>query len=116
MIKNLISGPGIDVLNNVAGPYIDQNNSNPMQGMLRIWGTDLQVFNGSAWVNVYASSSMVALDPEVLDLLAWARKKKFEESEMQQLSETHPAVKIAVENLKKAQEQLEVTTILSKDQ
>jgi hypothetical protein len=117
MIKGLTGGSGIYVqygINNL--PYVAPNNSNPMQGMIRVWGNDLQVFDGDCWIAVKSSYSTVELTPEIVDILEWAKKKKIEESKMQQLSETHPAVKIAVENLKKAQEHLEVTTILSKDQ
>ena len=116
MIKGLMGISGITVAGgNTSVPYIPQNSENPIQGMIRIWGSDMQVFTGSSWQTLSTSYATASLDQDILDILAWARKKRDAESEMQRLSETHPAIKLAVENLKKAQEQLEITTILSKE-
>jgi hypothetical protein len=116
MIKGLMGSKGINVqFGNNSLQYINQNTANPMQGMVRVWGTDLQVFDGNSWVNMQSSYSTIELTPDVVELLEWARQKKEAEFEMKRLSETHPAIKLAVENLKKAQEQLEITTILSKE-
>lgn len=116
MIKGLTGSNGINVqFGNNSLQYINQNTSNPMQGMVRVWGTDLQVFDGSSWANMQSSYSTIELTQDVVELLEWARQKKEAEFEMKRLSETHPAIKLAVENLKKAQDQLEITTILSKE-
>ena len=116
MIKGLMGSKGINVqFGNNSLQYINQNTANPMQGMVRVWGADLQVFDGNSWVNMQSSYSTIELTPDVVELLEWARQKKEAESEMTRLSEKHPAIKLAVENLKKAQEQLEITTILSKE-
>lgn len=96
-------------------PYVDQNHSNPMQGMVRIWGSDLQVFTGSGWQNLSASYATASLDQDVLDTLAWARKARDEEKEFSKLAEENPAVKIALDNMRRAQAQLKATIILSKE-
>jgi hypothetical protein len=42
--------------------------------------------------------------------------KMAEEAALEKLSESHPAVKAAYENMKRAAEQLKATIILSKDE
>lgn len=116
MIKSIQGINGV----NVSGghsviPYVAQNTANPMQGMIRIWSNDLQVFDNNNWITIQLDYPTIELAPEVRELLAWAKKKRDEELELERLSNTSPAVKIAVENLKNAQEQLEITKILSKE-
>ena len=114
---------GVNVLGgNTSLQYVNQNPNNPMQGMVRIWGTDLQVFDGSTWQNIASSYATVELDSETQNLLEYIRKKQKEEQEIDALSNDHPAVRIAKENLNKvkadmalAEQQLKVTVILSKD-
>ena len=124
MIKGLTNGAGISVAGgNTTLPYVPMNNENPIQGMLRIWGSDIQVFNGSSWTSVNASYVTITLDTDSLDLLNWARKKKMEEEVLISLPNDHPSVKLARQNvnrakqeLAKAEEQLKITEILSQDE
>ena len=114
---------GVNVMGgNTSLQYVNQNTSNPMQGMVRVWGTDLQVFDGAGWQNIQSSYATVELDMETQNLLQWIRKKQEEEREIEELSTDHPAVRIAKENLNKikaqleqAEQQLKATVILSKD-
>jgi AAA+ superfamily predicted ATPase len=99
------------------------NNENPIQGMMRVWGTDIQVFNGSSWTDINASYATITLDTNSLDLLNWAKKKKMEEEVLISLPSDNPAVKIARANvnrakqeLVKAEEQLKITEVLSRDE
>lgn len=115
---------GINVLSgNNSLQYVNQNPSNPMQGMIRVWGTDMQVFDGNSWQNIMSSYATVELNAESQLLLEWARKKKLEEEMLLTLPSEHPSVKAAKENLNKAklevrrlEEQLKITEILSKDE
>ena len=114
---------GVTVMGgNTSLQYVNQNSSNPMQGMVRIWGTDLQVFDGNNWQNIQSSYATVELDYETQQLLEWIRKKQEEEKEVEALIQDHPAVRIAKENLNKvkaemerAEQQLRATVILSKE-
>jgi len=120
MIKGLAGGVGISVAGgNTSPPYVAMTTENPVQGMLRIWGNDLQVFNGTMWQNTNASYATITLDEYTLELLNWARKKKIEEEVLLSLPNDNPAVKIARENinrakkeLARAEEQLKITEIL----
>jgi len=124
MIRGLSNGEGIKIAGgNTTLPYVPMNNENPIQGIMRIWGGDIQVFNGSSWTNANASYATVELDIDTLNLLQWIRKKKMEEEVLISLPNDNPAVKIARQNvnlakqeLVKAEEQLKITEILIQDE
>jgi hypothetical protein len=120
MIKGLTGSRGIAVNGgNTSLPYVGPNTSNPVTGMLRINGTEMEAFTGSGWQMIGSSYANVELDTETIMLLEWARKKKLEEEMLLTLPSDHPAVKIAKQNLNKAkaevkrlEDQLKVTEIL----
>jgi hypothetical protein len=124
MIKGIANGVGVKVSGgDTSVPYVSMNNETPMQGMIRVWGSDMQVFDSSTWRVLPSSYATVTLDSYALDILDWARKKKIEEEILISLPNDHPAVKIARENLnkakqavKEAEEQLKITEILSQDE
>jgi hypothetical protein len=96
-------------------PYISPGTSGA--GMVR-WNSNmncLEVNDGNSWKTIDMGYATVGLNPEAEMLLDWAKVKMQEEQEMKRLAENHPAVKIALENLNKAQEQLKATVILSKE-
>jgi hypothetical protein len=123
MIKGLMGSKGVLVSGgNTSLQYVSQNVSNPMQGMIRIWGTDMQVFDGSNWSNIATSYATIELDADTQTLLQWIRDKRTEEQEIEAIAADHPAVRIAKENLNKvkaemerAEQQLKATVILSKE-
>jgi hypothetical protein len=125
MIKGLMGSNGVIVSGgNTSLQYVSQNASNPMQGMIRVWGTDMQVFDGTAWVNIQTSYATVELDAETQTLLQYVRQQQKEDAELRALisGHHHPAVRIAQENLNKvledlnrAKQQLKATVILSKE-
>ena len=128
MIKGLAGSQGVIVNGgNTALPYVNMGSGpmgNPMQGMLRLYGSDMQVYDGSSWMTLPTSYATVELDSETKDLLDYVRKQRKEELELKALisGHHHPAVKIAQENLNKvmeeldrAKQQLKATVILSKE-
>lgn len=125
MIKGLQGNIGITVSGgNTSIPYVGPNASNPMTGMLRINGTEMEVFNGNSWQILSTSYATVGLDQETQDLLQWARKQRSEELQFQALlnQHHHPAVRLAQKNLEEAmesvkiaKEQLKITAHLSRD-
>jgi hypothetical protein len=124
MIKGLVGSRGIAVSGgNTSLPYVGPNTSNPMTGMLRINGTEMEVFNGSSWQMIVTSYATVELDNETIMLIEWARKKKLEEEMLLTLPSDYPAVKIAKHNLNKAkaevkrlEEQLKITELLTHEE
>jgi hypothetical protein len=116
MIKGLQGISGVTVTaGNTALPYVGPNISNPMTGMMRINGTEIEVFNGSSWLQLSTSYATVGLDQDVLDIVHWARKKRDEEDAWYKLATTNEAVRIALDQLEQAKTRLELTAILSRE-
>lgn len=96
MIKGLLGNCGIKVsAGDTSVPYIYPNTTNPMTGMMRVWGTDTQVFDGTNWLNMNSSYATVSLDPESQVLLDWARRKMIQERNLPSLMEKYPGLKDA---------------------
>jgi hypothetical protein len=116
MIKGLQGISGITVSGgNTALPYVSPNTNNPMTGMLRINGTEMEVFNGSNWQMLSTSYATAGLDQDVLDLVQWARKKRDEEDKWYKLASSNEAVRIALDHLEQAKTRLELTAHLARD-
>ena len=116
MIKGLQGNNGLTVTGgNTSVPYVNQNISNPMQGMMRVWGTDMQVFDGTTWMTMNTSYATVGLDQETQNLLSWAKSKQRQEVELLEIATKNEAVRIALENVKEAQEQLAIIAHLSRE-
>jgi len=111
MIKGLMGSDGVFVDGgNTSLPYINQNNNNPMQGMIRISGSDLQAFDGTAWINLPSSYATVRMDSSVL---SWVRDKQTKEAEqkkeleyLKRRAEEHPSLKKAYEAIIRAETEL----------
>ena len=115
---------GVTVLGgDTSVPYVNMNTETPSQGMVRVWGTEIQVFDGSAWRPLSSSYASVQLDESVRQVIEWAKKKMIEEELRLSLPSDHPAVKLAIQTvnrakqeLARAEEQLKITEILSQDE
>jgi hypothetical protein len=98
-------------------PYINMNA--PSSGMMRWNGNNnsIEVFDGSTnlWQQMYGKTADIQLSPQIQAVINWANLKMAEESEWEKLATTNDAVKIALENMKKAKQQLDITAKLVKD-
>lgn len=109
MIKGLMGNQGVVVSGgNTSVPYVNQNSSNPMQGMIRIWGSDMQVFDGTAWINMATSYATVSLDAEAQSLLEWARKQRQLEMNRASLIENNPALENAYRAILRAEQNFDI--------
>ena len=96
-------------------PYVSMNHSNPSQGMLRLNGSDMEVFDGHTWMKIYASSANVGLNSDAEAAISWAIKQMKQEKEWYELATTNEAVRIALDQLEQARTRLELTTILARE-
>lgn len=96
-------------------PYVSMNHSNPAQGMLRINGSDMEVFDGNTWMKIYANSANVGLNSDAEKAISWSIKQMKQEEEWYKLATTNEAVRIALDQLEQARTRLELTTILAKE-
>lgn len=99
---------------NTSVPYVNQNINNPIQGMIRISGTDMQVFDGSNWMTMSTSYASVGLSPEAELLLDWAKKKRDEDMELEGLALTNPTIRDLLETIKQKEEQITIVRTLIK--
>lgn len=114
MITSIMSGQFINVTHN--GQTYYNNTSQPAAGMLRYHsGGRVEVYDGNSWLTCSGSAN-INLSPDAERALTWAIQKQREEQELEKLSKEHPAIQAAVENLRRAEEQLKTTIILSKDE
>jgi hypothetical protein len=109
MIKGLMGSKGVMVMSgNTSVPYVSQNNTNPMQGMIRIWGSDMQVFDGNNWMTMSSSYATVELDQDTQDLLQWARAQRTMAMNRMTLAQNNPALMKALEAVKRAEDNFEL--------
>ena len=114
MIKGLMGSRGVVVsAGNTSVPYVNQNVNNPMQGMIRIWGSDMQVFDGNNWQNMSTSYATVELDQETQDLLQWARAQRTMAMNRLTLAQNNPALMKALEAVKRAEENFELLSTIA---
>ena len=116
MIKGITTSSRYTVVTagNTSVPYVNQNINNPIQGMIRISGTDMQVFDGSNWMMMSTSYASVGLSPEAELLLDWAKKKRDEEKELEELAQTNPTIRDLLETIKQKEEQITIVRTLIK--
>ena len=92
----------------VSTPYINNNSSNPMQGMIRLWGSDFQVFDGTAWIQLASSYATVSLDQDTQDLLQWARTQRQLQLIRATLIENNPALENAYKAILRAEQNFDI--------
>ena len=116
MIKGITTSSKYSVVSGGTGfvPYVNQNLNNPMQGMMRISGSDLQVFDGSSWIVMNTSYATVGLTPDAESLLDWVRFKRDEEQMLNKLAENNPAIKDLLEQIKEKEDQIQMVMNLIK--
>ena len=96
-------------------PYVSPGSMSA--GMVR-WNINtniLEVYDGVAWRPLTSGIASVDLTPTASAAITWAINKMAEEQVYKALADSHPAIKIAMENLEKAKQQLDATIILSKE-
>ena len=118
MIKNITpTGRYITVSGGNASTYVNGYSGAQGVGNMRYNTStqNMEVFDGSTWIMLNMDYASVGLNSEAESLLDWARKKRDEELEWKNLAATSEAVKIALDNLEQAKQQLATTAHLAKD-
>jgi hypothetical protein len=109
MIKGLMGDRGVIVSGGNTGvPYVNMDVTKPMQGMIRVWGSDMQVFDGNSWMTMSTSYASVSLDAETQDLLQWARTQRTLEMNRATLVKNNPALEKAYAAVKRAEANFDI--------
>jgi len=95
-------------------PYVSMNTASA--GMVRYNGDNkkLEVYNGASWLQLGGNVASVGLNPDAEKAIDWVMERIDKERQWKQLAEDSKSVKLALENLNKAEEQLELIAILAK--
>jgi hypothetical protein len=118
MIKNITPiGRYITVSGGNSSTYVNGYSGAQGVGNMRFNTStqNMEVFDGNSWVTLNMDYASVGLNGEAESLLDWARKKRDEELAWQNLAQTSEAVKIALDNLEQAKQQLDITAKLARD-
>lgn len=118
MIKGIAAGTMIDVQGGGSGTYVYGKLDGQGIGTV-LYNTKTQhldVWDGNAWQQITLSHPTVSLNSSAVSAITWAMRKMEEDAQLEELSKKHPSVQAAYENLKRAEEQLKITIILSKDE
>ena len=93
-------------------PYISPGASGA--GMMR-WNPNMntiEINDGNSWQTLSTAIPSIGLTSEAESLLDWARVRRDEEYRIAALAAQHPIVADALEAVKKAQEQLQMVSLL----
>ena len=118
MIKNITaSGRYVQISGGNANTYVNGYTGAQGVGNIRFntSSQNMEVFDGSSWITLNMDHASIGLNGEAESLLDWARKKRDEELAWQNLAATSQAVKIALDNLEQAKQQLDITAKLAKE-
>jgi hypothetical protein len=117
MIKGLMGTCGVTVSGGSTSlPYVPQNSNNPMQGMIRVNNSDLEVFTGSSWQMLSTSYATVSIDQEILDVIQWARTQRTMAMNRITLAQKNPALMKALEAVKRAEDNFEFLSKFVEDE
>lgn len=99
MISGIVpNGKYVTVSGGTSNPYISPGAVGA--GMVR-WNSNMncmEVSDGNSWKLLTAGSASIGLSGEAEMLLDWAREKRAEEQQMQEMMDKYPALKKARDN------------------
>ena len=117
MIKSIMSsGRYMQISNTSSSTYV--NGYSGLQGVgnmrYNTSSQNMEVFDGNNWVILNMSIPSIGLSTDAESLLDWARKKRDEEFELQELAKTHPSIKDLVNDIENKQDQIKMIKTLIK--
>jgi len=101
--------PGSTYIGNFNGTGVGNMRYNPNS-------QNIEVYDGSTWIILSAHHATINLNDEAVSLLEWARKKRYEDLEVERLAETNPAIKDLVTQIKEKEEQIRIVQTLIKEE
>lgn len=114
MINNLTSSSPNLLTSSYSAPHIGNNGQSAGNMRFNTSTQQMEVFDGMAWINISTNANL-SLSYSFEETIRWAQDKMMEEAKLEKLALENTAVKIALENVKQAQEQLKITAHLAKE-
>ena len=109
MITSIYGTSPYITVSNPIEPYISPGAASA--GMVRYHNNHMEVYDGTAWLNLSGGSS-VGLTAIADEALAWAIKKMAQERAALDLAQKHPAVADALDAVRLAEQQLQTVVAL----
>jgi hypothetical protein len=99
MLTGVSGGNGIHVNGGWTNlPYVGDNPSNPLQGMMRVKGNNVEIYNNSSWTVITNNVASVELSDVARVAIDWVQKKMAEEKRIDELCEKYPGLRKARDN------------------
>lgn len=118
MIKNITGSGKYLTVAGAAGPTYVNNYNSGAQGVGNMrYNTstqNIEIYDGTNWIQMQTGYATVSMTPEAESLLDWARQKRAEETERENLARNNPAVKDLLTQIKEKEDQLKMVTTLLK--
>lgn len=109
MIKGITGGAGLIVGGGMTNlPYVPTNANNPIQGMIRVNNSDVQVFDGSTWITMGSSYATVELDANTQSLLKWVEAQRTIAFNRMEAVRQNPALSKAFEAIARAEANFDI--------
>ena len=111
MIGGLIGNGSVIVTNgNSSLPYINvgYDEKNPIMGMVRVNGSNLEAFNGTSWIPFTQSFGTVGLSTAAEAALQWAMQEQTRALNRELLINNNPALKNAWDAIKRAEDNFDI--------
>ena len=116
MIKGLRGERHVTVTGgNTSVPYVNIGLDKPMAGVIRVSGTDMQVFDGTSWMTMNTSYATVGLSNAAQEAIDWAQYKMQEERDMEVIKAQYPHLTEAIEEVEHAKRALNTLIALTKE-
>lgn len=96
-------------------PHVSPSLSNPANGMIRMNGSNMEVYNGSGWLT-FGTTAEVSLTGAAISALDWCHKKMAEETRIKELAAKSVTVADALAKYELAQAQLKMVLTLTDEQ
>lgn len=91
-------------------PYISP--TQPMTGMVRYSGNQMQVYDGNGWQTIGGGTATVDLTARTKKILEWAEEQMLQQERYAKLAAKHPAMAEALDVVEQAKEKLRVIAAL----
>lgn len=111
MIGGILGIGNVQVTNGTSSlPYIRVNydEKNPVMGMVRVNGPNLEAFNGTSWIAFTHSFATVSLSGAAESAINWAIQEQRRSLEREQLIKNNPALKNAWDAIKRAEDNFDI--------
>ena len=115
MIKNITGGRYLSVTGGAGSTYV--NNYNGAQGVgnmrYNTSNQNIEIYDGANWIQMQSGYATISMTPEAESLLDWARQKRQEEMELNELAKTNPTIADLQKQIKEKKEQIDIVRALT---